>query len=250
MASNINTNPIDSNYPIPGINNSSQGFRDNFTSIKNNLNTASTEISDLQSKVIVKSPLTGVVLNNDMGNTLISNASVRSFRATTYNLGGALSGVVTINVSLGDVHYGTIAPSSTVELRFSNWAPAGTQSNVQVYLTVVDNTSYVNLNGAGVTIDQTKTYLVNYNAGLVNAPNGVTKLGFRFSTLDCGASISVEPINADYRSNAIVFRTPVNIGLPGDSNGSACYDNTYFYVCTGNYDGVTPIWKRITLVAY
>jgi hypothetical protein len=248
--SNINTNSIDANYPIPGINNSSQGFRDNFTSIKNNLDTAATEITDIQTKAIVKSALTGVTLNNDMGNTLISNALTRSFRATTYNLGGALSGVVNINVSLGDVHYGTIAASSTVELRFSNWAPAGTQSNVQVYLTVLDSDSYVNLNGAGSTIDQTKTFLQNYDTGLVNAPLGVTSLNFRFSTLDCGASISVEPINIDYKSGSISSRTPVNTGAQGDMLGSMCFDNNYFYVSVGNYDGVTQIWRRIALTAY
>ena len=35
--STINTNGLDVNYPIPGVNNNSQGFRDNFTSIKTNL---------------------------------------------------------------------------------------------------------------------------------------------------------------------------------------------------------------------
>ena len=52
--STINTNALDVNYPIPGVNNNSQGFRDNFASIKTNLNTAATEITDLQNKVVVK----------------------------------------------------------------------------------------------------------------------------------------------------------------------------------------------------
>ena len=55
--STINTNALDVNYPIPGVNNNSQGFRDNFASIKTNLNTAATEITDLQNKVVVKSAL-------------------------------------------------------------------------------------------------------------------------------------------------------------------------------------------------
>ena len=75
--SNINTNGINSSYPVPGVNNSTQGFRDNFSSIKTNLNTAYEELSDLQDKVIVKSALNSTALNNDMANTLISNASVR-----------------------------------------------------------------------------------------------------------------------------------------------------------------------------
>ena len=97
--SSINTNGINVNYPVPGVNNNSQGFRDNFAAIKTNLNTASTEITDLQNKVVLKQALTGTTLNNDMANALISNASTRSFRATMYNLGGDLSGIVSINAS-------------------------------------------------------------------------------------------------------------------------------------------------------
>lgn len=50
MASNIDTQPLDEFYPVAGIDNNSQGFRDNFASIKNNLNIASTEITTLQNK--------------------------------------------------------------------------------------------------------------------------------------------------------------------------------------------------------
>ena len=53
MSSNINTNTIDTKYPIAGQDNDTQGFRDNFASIKNNLTSAKTEITDLQSKVLV-----------------------------------------------------------------------------------------------------------------------------------------------------------------------------------------------------
>lgn len=250
MASQINTNGIDINYPVPGVNNSTQGFRDNFSVIKTDLNTAYTEITDLQNKSVVKSALTGVTLNNDLANTLISNASTRSFRATTYNLGGALTGVVTIDVSLGDVQYGTIAAASNIDLQFSNWAPSGTQSNVQVYLTVQDSSSYINFSPVGGTIDSSKTYLENYVSGNVNAPSGITQLAYRFSTLTCGAAISVEPINRNYRATQTVVRTPANTGLAGDRAGDICSDGTYVYICVADYDGVTLIWRRIALTAY
>ena len=48
MASLINPTNIDGTYPIAGQDNDSQGFRDNFTNIKNNLETARIEISALQ----------------------------------------------------------------------------------------------------------------------------------------------------------------------------------------------------------
>mgnify|MGYP003336945685 CR=1 FL=1 len=145
--SSINTNGINTNYPVPGVNNSSQGFRDNFAATKTNLDTAGTEITDLQNKVVVKQALANSTLNNDMANTLISNALTRTFRASTYNLGGALSGVVPVNVALGDVQFGTVAPNSNVTLQFGKWAPSGTQSNVQLKLTFNDSNSYISFPG-------------------------------------------------------------------------------------------------------
>jgi hypothetical protein len=51
MPSTINPNNIDTTYPIAGQDNDTQGFRDNFRNIKNNLNTAKFEITDLQANV-------------------------------------------------------------------------------------------------------------------------------------------------------------------------------------------------------
>jgi hypothetical protein len=47
MSSNIDITKINENYPIPGQDNTSQGFRDNFTAIKDNFSTTSQEITDL-----------------------------------------------------------------------------------------------------------------------------------------------------------------------------------------------------------
>lgn len=48
MASNIIFSAIDETYPIAGRDNDSQGFRDNFSVIKNNFEAAKGEIEDLQ----------------------------------------------------------------------------------------------------------------------------------------------------------------------------------------------------------
>lgn len=48
MASNINPFNIDVTYPIAGQDNDTQGFRDNFTNIKNNFTVAGSEISAIQ----------------------------------------------------------------------------------------------------------------------------------------------------------------------------------------------------------
>ena len=50
MASNIISDTIDATYPVAGVDNDTQGFRDNFSIIKTGLNTANSEKSRLQTK--------------------------------------------------------------------------------------------------------------------------------------------------------------------------------------------------------
>lgn len=264
----INTNGIKTNYPVPGVNNDSQGFRDNFTSIKNNLDSASTEITDLQNKVIVKSALNNSSLNNDMANTLISNALVKSFRASTYNLGTNIttsgSDIKLINVSQGDVQYGTITGNTTIN--FGAWAPTGTQSNVQLILTIANSQAVIKF--PDTTVDSTGNIvaglglsartLENYSSNgspspssvytnNVSIPNGVVKLQYMISTENCGTTLEIQPINRNQKANQITTRTPTGIGAVGDKAGTICSDGTFLYLCMGEYDGSTVIWKKITL---
>jgi hypothetical protein len=237
--STINTNPINVNYPVPGVNNNSQGFRDNFASIVTNLDIAATELTDLQNKVVVKQALTGTVVNNDMANTLISNASTRSFRATTYNLGNALAGTVLVNASLADVHIGTVAANTTIN--FGSWPPTGTQSNIQVRLSVSNATAVITFSGNVIASNNTgATTLENFvsNSGLVTvtAPYGVSEMDYIISTTDCGNTLYIEPINRPRQSTQIQQRTPTPTGYQGDVAGEVAVDANYAYVCTGSYD--------------
>jgi len=224
--SSINTNAIDVNYPIPGTNNSSQGFRNNFASIKTNLDIAGDEISDLQNKVVLKAALANTTLNNDMANTLISNALTRSFRSTMYNLGNALSGTVLINASLGDVQYGNI--SGNVTLQFGSWASTGTQQTIQLQLGFSNTSAFINFptnvvynnNNFGLTL------IENYNgSGAISLPSNVGQLAFELATTDCGDTIYISPINRPYKSTQVVERTPSTKGLQGDVAGTICVDS-------------------------
>jgi hypothetical protein len=217
------------------VNNNSQGFRDNFAAIRTNLNTAANELTDLQNKVVVKSALANSTVNNDMANTLISNALTRSFRASTYNLGNALSGIVIVNVSLGDVQYGTVAGNTTIQ--FAGWAPTGTQSNVQLQLAVSNNIASISL---PAEVTNGVTSLENYaniaNTTIITVPYGVTELDYRFSTIDCGNTITVEPYNNSRIASQVQSRTPSPTGLQGDVAGDIAVDANYIYVCTGSFD--------------
>jgi hypothetical protein len=227
MTSAINTNGINVNYPVPGVNNNSQGFRDNFTAIRTNLNTTATEITDLQNKVVVKQALDGTVINNDMANAVISNAVTRSFRASTYNLGNALSGTVLVDVSLGDVQYGTIAGNTI--LSFGGWAPSGTQSSLELVLGFSNAQAVVSFPTNVInSTDYGSTTVENYSSSgsfaTITVPYGVTQLDFNLTTLDCGNSIYISPLNRPRQATQIYERTPPPTGQQGDVQGTFAID--------------------------
>jgi hypothetical protein len=52
MSSNIDTSNINRNFPVQGVDNPSQGFRDNFNSIASMLDVAAAEITELQNSPV------------------------------------------------------------------------------------------------------------------------------------------------------------------------------------------------------
>lgn len=245
--SSINTALIDVNYPVPGVNNSSQGFRDNFSGIKNNLDIAALEIQELQNKSIFKSALEGTTLDNDMSNALISNALTQGFRLTTFNLGNNLTGKITVDVTRGDVQYGTV--TGNITLNFTKWAPIGTQAKVQLILTVPSAyaSSTIQLPNQ---VDSSKLTIENFNSvnNTITTPNGVTELHYVLTTEDCGTTLTIEQVNRPRKTTQLVTTIPTSsIGSKGDRPGAIAADSTYVYVCVGIYDGTSSIWKRIQL---
>ena len=242
--STINTNGIDVNYPIPGQNNSTQGFRNNFTSIKTNLNTAGSEITDLQNKVVLKSALANTVLNNDMANTLIANASTLQFRATTYNLGNALVGNANVDCSLGDLQYGNLA--GNVTLNFGSWAPTNTQSTVKLQLGRPNNeANYTITFSANAVINQNSGWSLLENSGsngglaTITFPYDVTQINLTVTSTDCGNTLYVEPTNRPFKTTQVQERTPLPTGYLGDVAGTVAVDANYLYVCTDSFDATT-----------
>ena len=235
----INTNGININYPVPGVNNNSQGFRDNFNAIRTNLNTAGDELSDLQSKVILKSALNNSMLNNDMANTLISNASILNFRHTTYNLGSSLSGIVNIDIQDGDVQYGTITGDTS--LTFCCWGPTDVKCELDLQLTfananaVVSFPSSVSLNESyGASTLENFANVVNLVT--VSKPHDVDTVNYRLSTINCGTDVIIEPVNRPRKTTQIQLRSPAPTGFQGDVAGTVAVDANYLYVCTDTFD--------------
>jgi hypothetical protein len=122
MASNINPYNIDGTFPVAGQDNSSQGFRDNFTNIKNNFLFAQNEINDLQSKSIVASALNGQTVNNDMAGTIIRRPQLASWTQTLLD-----NGVISSSLALDfdQANFQKITSGSSFSLSFINF-PVGT----------------------------------------------------------------------------------------------------------------------------
>ncbi|CAB4137652.1 hypothetical protein UFOVP328_47 [uncultured Caudovirales phage] len=190
MSSNINPNNIDGTYPVAGQDNNSQGFRDNFTNIKTNFQYASDEISELQSKALLKSALTGTVLDNNMLGSLIYNATIADFGATRLAL-GTVSGSQTINYALG--HFQTLTTSGSVSLAFTNFPTAGIAGVVSVQVTVASTAhtltlpSAVSVNNSGIQGLNPSTNVITFAA--------VGTYTFQFISSDGGTTITVNEVN-------------------------------------------------------
>jgi hypothetical protein len=188
MTSSINPNNIDNTYPIAGQDNDSQGFRDNFTNIKTNFQYSEDEINDLQSKVVLKSALTGQVLDNDMSGSLLLDAKIQDFSATAVLL-GSVSGSVTIDYPFG--HYQTLTTNGNVALAFTNFPAAGVQGWVRVRITVSSVAHTLTLPSA-VSIGTQN--LQGYASNVITFST-IGTYEFEFVTVDGGASISIFDLN-------------------------------------------------------
>lgn len=242
MASNINPNNIDGTYPVAGQDNDSQGFRTNFTNIRTNFTNTKSEIEDLQDKVIVKSALDGIALDNDMSGTVLSGAQLKDTRESLVNIGTAGGSQ---ELSHRTAHNYTITTNASVTLSFAGFPTAGTVGRIRFEIAVTDVAHTLTLpNTVTKGIDSISGYTSNNNTITFEA---VGTYHFEFWTDDSGTTVHIEDKS---RNNAnAVNKTPTGVGAAGDRPGNIAFDADYIYVCTGTYDGSTVIWKKAALSA-
>ena len=190
MTSAINPNNIDGAYPVAGQDNNSQGFRDNFTNTKTNFQYAADEITDLQSKVVLKQALTGTTLDNDMLGSVLANATLVDMAYTRLAL-GSVSGSQTINYATA--MFQTLTTTGSVSLGFSNFPPAGSAGvlTLQVTISSVAHTltlpAAVSVNNQGIQGLNTSTNTITFGA--------TGTYSFEFTTSDGGSTITVSEVN-------------------------------------------------------
>ena len=223
MASNINPNNIDNAYPIAGQDNDSQGFRDNFTNIKTNFEYAEEEIDDLQSKVLLKSALTGTSLDNDLEGAVLQNAKLQGTRFTKVDTANT-AGNVSIDFSAGQYHrIGTV--TGDVTLGFSNIPSAGNYAEWTVELSQ-GATQYTITMPSAVSIGN--AVIQGNDANNVITFNQTGTYALKFSTVNGGAAIAVEDL---YRNtDPIYLPSAEDLG----DGGSADLSKTTSYAETGS----------------
>lgn len=189
MASNINANNIDGAFPVAGQDNDSQGFRDNFTNAKNNFSYAKSEIEDLQSKVLLKSALSGDILSNSLSDTVLSGAQVLDFSETRVAL-GTTSGTVTLDHTLG--HYQTVTTNGNVTLAFSNLPPAGQLGRIRLAITTDASSRTLTLPAA---VSRGLTTVQGISGQVITFPAGTNTYTYEFTTDDAGTTVTVRDLS-------------------------------------------------------
>lgn len=145
------SNNINVLYPVPGVDNDTQGFRDNFASIKNALQAAADELSYLSLNTAKLDEGT-----NDY------NYSSNIYRATLKATGFVGRTVdyqntnTTISYLLGGYH--KISIDGAVKLNVSDWAPANIFSKVTFEINnYTTGSSSINFDANGNTLKKEST---------------------------------------------------------------------------------------------
>jgi hypothetical protein len=187
-------------------------------------------------------------MDNDMANGVIKNAQTIAFRGSTLSLGDNLTGVLAIDCSIADVHYGGL--SGDVILDFQKWAPAGTRGTVEVIFTVTAGQKIEITDAVKYGVDTIKGYTVPSSGNpYIIVPAGVDRVHYVFSSLDCGTTIEIN--QADDSRIATKIKTGVPLGNRSTiqarvTNNSSTVvfpsavtfrAGTFLYTSTGRYIG-------------
>jgi hypothetical protein len=128
MASNITYTTIDEQFPVAGQDNDSQGFRDNFSIIKENFRNSILEIEALQdtrARLDVENDYDG----NTQKSMLLAETVTKSDSSAFTN--GILSAA---NVSFTTGHHHVIKAEGDITLTFTDWPNSGRYAEMRVQL--------------------------------------------------------------------------------------------------------------------
>lgn len=199
FTSSIVSTTIDETFPVAGQDNNSQGFRDNFSVIKNSLASAKTEIENLENST----PKTDE--NSNMNNYTLSKANLlQGSQQASITYASGISGDTDVSFNSG--HHHKILPQASLTLTFIDWTDTANRYNemrVQIFGdgTSVDKTIvFAGKNSGGVAsstmytdgdaiFSAPNTFIVNNASGSVTA---TTSYIFKVFSFDQGVNVYVK----------------------------------------------------------
>jgi hypothetical protein len=187
MTSAIVPGNIDGTFPIAGQDNSSQGFRDNFTAIKNNFTTASTEITNLQANKA------STDANTSFNDKVVSRATLKDTAETVYAHGTVSSGTLTLNHENGN--FQTVTITGNVTFAFSNFPTSGTLGRIILLTTVNSGVTALTMPSAV----KKATNVTGSDGSSVTVNPGVGRYMWEFMTTDNLTTVYMHQLG-DYHS--------------------------------------------------
>ena len=193
MASNINDTGVNSNYPVAGQDNDSQGFRDNFTVISSNFVAAKSEIEAIQTNGAVKN-----ADNNFLGNS-ITNANFKNTTETAYVAGATVQ--TSQNINLDNGAYQEFTVGADITLTFANWSTTTAKTGrIRLHIksdqspgSATNRTITFASNAGGGTIKTNSNWPTSDLTAVIGAPAGAsTFYAFEFVSYDSGATVWAE----------------------------------------------------------
>lgn len=131
MASTIISETIDAQYPVAGVDNDTQGFRDNFQIIKDNFEKAKNEITVLQDGTVKLD-----ADNNFQGDSTLIDVNLTQTTQEYHNPGTVSS---SLNISFLNGHYQTITLASelaggaeSIKFTLADWPDREGQAKIIV----------------------------------------------------------------------------------------------------------------------
>jgi len=182
MTSAIVFSTIDETYPVAGQDNNSQGFRDNFDIIKSALNTASSEITDLQNNTAKTD------VDNDFNSVQIANAILLNNRFSVQNL-SSQPGNFTISTDDADMYFVQVTTAADCLITLANW-PASSQYR-KIRLIVNSGGVQKNVRFNGGIMRYSNVPLVSGSRAVTVLPDTNSSYHFEISTYDGGVTIYV-----------------------------------------------------------
>lgn len=147
MATNTDSSAIqgiDALYPVAGVDNDSQGFRDNFNIIKTQLNNAATDLTTLDTNTAKKNAA------NDFSGNIITDATFIANTKEVNNIGpvGASQ-----NINWTDGDYQTITVTANpITLSFTSWGASDKLCKIRLQIATDNASNVVNFNALGGTL--------------------------------------------------------------------------------------------------